>query len=192
MCDDKAPTSQVPPIQEVVSSTNASINTADDSFFMDEMGSIKSSFSEESDEPSIAPGALVSKMASVFLGGGNNLATGEQQGRYDDEKPIVPRRAKRIDPKDLPFLQSSTPGSNPNKALEEITPKPRNTPVGQGIRKFGGPRKTIVERRTEELTKKWAENKSAVLVKKVQWGKCSRTGGYKKKVVIEKEVKESK
>jgi hypothetical protein len=204
---------EMPALQPCSSSTGASIHTTELSLSedIDSMRSMKSVSSKGSDTASISPGAMVSKMGNLFLSDPKEetpmpqpvvarrktihpedlpfLKSSAPTMTAPLPEPTVARR-KTINPEDLPFLKPSLPTSDPNKALNEITPKPRNTPVGHGIRKFGGPRKTIVESRKEQLSQKWAENKSVLLVKKVQWDVCKRTGAYKKKIVVEKEIKE--
>jgi hypothetical protein len=95
------------------------------------------------------------------------------------------RSRKKIDPKDLPFLQ---PKKKPSEKKQQVEQAPRSS-VSTGIYKFGGPRRKIVERRTEELQKLWAENKAATHVKKIKWGVCQRTGTYRKKVVVDVQYK---
>lgn len=113
----------------------------------------------------------------------------EQAHVKEEAAPVVIARRKTITPDDLPFLKSSSVRtSDPLKASDEINPKPRNnTSVGHGIRKFGG-RKSRIESRKEELNKKWAQSNSVTFVRKETWEFSQKTGGYKKKVYIEKEA----
>jgi len=120
-----------------------------------------------------------------------NTEEKQEDGPYETKVTVVERR-KYVDPKELAFLQSKfkTSLSTTNKALEEIASKPRtNPPVGKVIRKFGGPRKNLVERRKEQLDKKWSEPKAAVFIKKPKWDRCKVAGAYKKRIVVEKQYK---
>jgi hypothetical protein len=210
--EDSIPEEEPPALPHCTSSTGASIHTADLDMAED-IDSIKSYGSKDSDAPSIVPGALSPKMANMFFNTKdvipeeNPVVTEEpvvvrrktihpedlpflKAASKEDKEPVVMVRRKQITPADLPFLKTSAPQtSDPNKASEEINPKPRNTSVGQGIRKFGG-RKSRIERRKDELSKKWAQSNSVAFVKKETWEFCKKSGGYKKKVYIEKEVKE--
>jgi hypothetical protein len=154
-----------------------------------------SSWSNDSSKPSIAPGALDSKMARMFLGESIDDSAGKKRSpskkESDDKKkePSQPVRRKvlrkKLDPKDLPFLRSQP---KPEKKIELTQQKPRSS-VHAGIGRFGGPKKRIVESRKEQLQKLWAENKAATHVKKIKWGVCQKTGTYKKKVVLDVQYK---
>jgi hypothetical protein len=84
-------------------------------------------------------------------------------------------------PEDLPFLKASP---LPEKKPVIVEPPLRNTTVGRGIRKFGN-RKSIVERRKEQLSKQLSEPKPAIYSRKVKWD-IAESGGYKKQIVTEK------
>lgn len=131
------------------------------------------------DSLSIGPGVLVSKMATVFL-----------NQRHDDPPPPAPRR-KHVD---LPaFLKASSAVTTmpPREDLSYANPpKTPTTTVGKGIRKFGGPRKTLVERRKEQLSQKFGETRSAVFVQKKTWGQKSPHGKYERTTRVEKVYKE--
>jgi hypothetical protein len=154
-----------------------------------------SSWSQDSSKPSIAPGALESKMGRIFLQDSSTNSEAEnwwpqkhesETEARDSDQPIARKvLRKKLDPKDLSFLQ---PQAKPAKKVEETEQKRRSS-VSSGLLKFGGPRKTIVERRKDQLQKLWAESKSATHVKKIQWGVCQKTGAYKKKVVIDVQYK---
>lgn len=152
----------------------------------DETGSSVSNNTGSSSDPSIIPGALDSKMAQLLLDPYPINEAIRQDAGYKRASYSIPR-CKKIDPKDLKFLQRRD--SAPSVAEAEIHSQGRRSSVSRGIQKFGGPKKTIVERRKEELEKLWAENKATVHVKKVKWGVCQRTGMYKKKIVIDVEKK---
>jgi hypothetical protein len=96
---------------------------------------------------------------------------------------------ERLGPKDLPFLLSeeTTPAKSDIQALQE---KPEST-VNLVIEKFGGQgtRKTMVEKRKDELQQLWNENKAVKHVKKTKWCVCQKTGVYKKKIVVDVEYK---
>jgi hypothetical protein len=148
-----------------------------------------SSASQDSAQPSIAPDAMESKLVRQFFDANNDIsqvtarpAKADTATSHSAQPTIARATRKKLDPKDLPFLQHKpVPKSVP---LPPQTQSPK-TAVGLGIRKYGGPRKTIVERRTEQLEKKWSESKSAKHVTKIKWGVCHKTGTYKKKVVLD-------
>jgi len=133
---------------------------------------------DSSSKPSIVPGALDSKMAQLLLDP-HPLNEGVRREMGYRRAPRTIPRCKKIDPKDLAFLNQA------NKKYPGTDDHIRPSSVASGIEKFGGPRKTIVERRKEELEKIWEERKAVVHVKKVKWGVCQRTGMYKKKIVID-------
>ena len=133
------------------------------------------------DAPSIGPAVLVSKLANAFLN--NHSAT------LDQAPP--PLRRKFVDPRDLTFLHGSPPAiTKPREDLAYANP-PRTptTTVGKGIRKFGGPRKGIVERRTEQLHKKFGDTRSAIFVQKKTWGQKTAHGKYQRTTTVEKVYK---
>jgi ribosomal protein L32 len=154
-----------------------------DCFADDETGSSLSN--DSSSKPSIIPGALDSKMAQLLLDPYPINEAIRREAGYKRASYSIPR-CKKIDPKDLEFLHRRNSSS---VAETEIYAKGRRSGVSRGIQKFGGTKKTIVERRKEELEKLWAESKAAVHVKKVKWGVCKKTGMYKKKVVIDVQKK---
>jgi hypothetical protein len=206
LCQEVA-ISEQPPTPHSTSSTAASVNSTDD------ICSMKSASSNDRDAPSIVPGALGPKMATVFFQNTNSDATLAEKKTSNDtvivrrkkitpedlpflkascsikeaKEPVVIARRKQITPDDLPFLKTTV--QTPDLKTPDL--KPHSTPVGHTIRKFGGC-KSRVERRKDELSKKWAESNSVVFVKKETWEFCQRKGGYKKKVFVEKEAKEEK
>lgn len=100
----------------------------------------------------------------------------------------VLRRKKFLDPKDLPFLQGE-PVEKAREPEEEKEEKPQSS-VTSGILMFGGAaaRKTIVQRRKDQLQKLFDASKTVKHVKKTKWGAC-HTGTYKKKVIIDVNTK---
>lgn len=140
-----------------------------------------SSLSRDSgSKPSIAPDALDSKMAQLLLDP-HPLNTGiKNEAGYKLAHRSIPR-CKKIDPKDLHFLQRKEYSHSAAGKPEQPIP----SSVAKGIQKFGGIKKTIIQERKEELERLWAENKQKVHVKKIKWGVCQRTGTYKKRVVID-------
>eukprot|EP00536_Pseudo-nitzschia_multiseries_P008495 jgi/Psemu1/305748/fgenesh1_kg.216_\ len=155
--------------------------------------------SNSSNIPSIAPGALVSKMATMFLNNNDAcrvgaVAEGAPQGA-PTMPPIVERR-RFVDPKDLTFLHASNSSGSGSGSTNKTKdphlanlPPPPTTAVGKGIRKFGGPRRTLIERRKEELNQKFGENRSAVFVKRKTWSQKSANGTYQRKTVVDKVYK---
>lgn len=129
------------------------------------------------DTASISPSILVSKMAAVFL---NNHTT-----ILDRDAP--PLRRRFVDPSELAFLRGSSVSTMPREDLAYANPpKTPTTTVGKGIRKFGGPHKTLVERRTEQLHQKFGETRSAVFVQKKTWGQKTPHGKYERTTSVEK------
>jgi hypothetical protein len=148
-----------------------------------------SSASQDSAQPSIAPDAMDSKLVRQFLNANDDIsqvtarpAKADTATNHSAQPSIARVTRKKLDPKDLPFLQHKPVTKSVPLPPQMQSPK---TAVGLGIRKYGGPRKTIVERRKEQLEKKWSESKSAKHVTKIKWGVCHKTGTYKKKVVLD-------
>lgn len=135
----------------------------------------ESSCQSSGDSLSIGPGVLVSKMASVFL----------NQRHPDPPPPPSPVHRKHVE---LPaFLLASAPCRNEREDLAYANPpKTPTTTVGKGIRKFGGPRKTLVERRKDQLHQKFGENRSAVFVQKKTWDQKNPHGKYARTTRVEK------
>ena len=132
---------------------------------------------DSTDTASISPSVLVSKMANVFLN--NHSST------LDQDAP--PLRRRFVDPRELAFLRGSTVASMPREDLAYANPpKTPTSIVGKGIRKFGGPHKTLVERRTEQLHQKFGENRSAFFVQKKTWGQKTPHGKYERTTRVEK------
>ena len=168
---------------------SADSNTNTDSFGL-------STSTDSTDAPSIAPGVLVSKMANIFLnqhGNGNTASTRDCEQTVPPPPPPVERR-RYVNPEDLSFLRSSNCSSN-NSACsvaqrEDLAyAKPPQTPpttVGKGIRKFGGPRKTLVERRKKQLHEKFGETRGATFVHKKTWDQKTAHGKYKRTTTVEK------
>jgi hypothetical protein len=141
--------------------------------------------------------SLGSKMAGMSLNdrqGTQGTQTGSAKNKVNPAtarlgNPRVVTR-KRVDPKDLAFLQPQGAAEDEKKKnAMALLPRRRETAVERGIRKFGPPRKSIVETRTEELSQRWAESNSPQHVRKVKWGVATKTGEYQKKIVIERENK---
>jgi hypothetical protein len=138
---------------------------------------------DSDDASSIAPGVLVSKMANVFL---NNT--------LEDVPPPPPTMAERrkyIDPRDLSFLRSNDSNSVASTSDREdlAYAKPPRTPtttVGKGIRKFGGPPKSLVERRKDQLQKRFGDTRATVFVQKKTWGQKKPHGRYQRTTRVEK------
>ena len=158
---------------------------------------------ESTDAPSITPGALVSKMAGVFLN--NHYQQQQARDRLDlsggqPHNASILERRKYVNPKDLSFLSSPSRSSQEAPVLSSTNNNYNNnkhhnyfhnratttTAVGTGIRKFGGPRKTLVERRKEQLHEKFGETRAAVFVHKKMWGQKTPNGKYQRKTVVEK------
>ena len=140
-----------------------------------------------SNAPSIAQGVLVSKIANVFL----NEYSEPKDGELNDPPPPPPSERRRfIDPKDLSFLKSSFTGAPKREDLDYAKPpKTPTTTVGKGIRKFGGPPKTLVERRTEKLLKKFEQEKKPVYVSNRTWGVATSHGKYEKRYFLDRVYK---
>lgn len=187
--------------------TAASLVPKGDDGFTDSSddGSSYRSSSDDSSKPSLAPGALESKVCKMLLTQDpfqNQVPNVERNktARLVDtfnsktarEQPIQrPVLRKKLNPADLPFLQQQQSQQSRTVTKPDVVPikKTRKSGVNDGILKFGGPRKTIVSQRKEALQKLWAENKEAVHVKKIKWGVCQKTGTYKKKVVVDVQYK---
>jgi hypothetical protein len=164
---------------------SADSNTNTDSFGL-------STSTDSTDAPSIAPGALVSKMANIFLnqhGNGNIAFTRDCEQTVPPPPPPVERR-RYVHPEDLPFLRSSNKSACSVAVREDLAyakpPKTPPTTVGKGIRKFGGPRKTLVERRKEQLHDKFGETRGATFVHKKSWGQKTAHGKYQRTTTVEK------
>eukprot|EP00980_Cylindrotheca_fusiformis_P001509 scaffold346_cov116-Cylindrotheca_fusiformis.AAC.23 len=113
----------------------------------------------------------------------------ETTGRQMDSKPPKPVFRKKVDPIDLPFLQPKP--QKLQKPIVSASGGARKSSVGAAIAKFGGlgGRKTIVEKRKDELERQWSEAKAVTHIKKTKWCVCEKTGVYKKKIVVEAETK---
>jgi hypothetical protein len=117
------------------------------------------------------------------------VAGNENTDGQSDLKPMKRVFRKKVDPKDLPFLQSKS--QNMPKSTISV---PNNIPksgVGAAIQMFGGHggRKSIVEKRKDELERQWSETRSVTHVKKTKWCVCEKTGVFKKKIVVEAETR---
>lgn len=136
------------------------------------------------DSPSITPGTLESKMARYLLDPYPTNESIQEKGVTNRAHRSIPR-CKKIDPKELAFLnpkEDPASGSLPFDADKYLS-------VSRGINKFGGPKKTLVERRKEQLEKIWSDSREKAHVKKTKWDICKKTGQYKKKIVIDIEQK---
>lgn len=135
------------------------------------------------------------KRASLAFPANRTLATTERQLQHDmsdgppESSTTKPVFRKRVDPKELPFLQPKTQDM-PKPTMSESSEMPKSG-VGAAIRKFGGLgcRKTIVEKRKDELERHWSETRTVTHVKKTKWCVCEKTGVYRKKIVVEAETK---
>lgn len=97
---------------------------------------------------------------------------------------------KKLDPAALEILEPKQQLSPPEPSARKPVRAPRCS-VGAGIELFGGQgcRKTIVSRRTDELQRRWSENRAVTHVKKTKWCVCQKTGVYKRKIVVEPEYR---
>ncbi|KAL3944332.1 MAG: hypothetical protein SGBAC_001579 [Bacillariaceae sp.] len=97
---------------------------------------------------------------------------------------------KKVDPAALELLEPAQQLSAPEPSTRKPVRAPRSS-VGAGIEFFGGQgcRKTIVSRRTDELQRRWSENRAVTHVKKTKWCVCQKTGVYKRKIVVEPEYR---
>ena len=158
-----------------------------------------SSSKDSTDAPSIAPGVLVSKMANIFLNQhGNSNGNAASNSTRDCEQMAPPppplERRRYVDPEDLSFLRSSNYVYSNSACLvaqrEDLAyakpPKTPPTTVGKGIRKFGGPRKTLVERRKEQLHENFGETRAATFVHKKTWDQKTAYGKYQRTTTVEK------
>jgi len=141
---------------------------------------------DSDDASSIAPGVLVSKMANIFLN-----ATLED---VPPPPPTMAERRKYVEPRDLSFLRSNDYNSVAATSDREdlAYAKPPRTPtttVGKGIRKFGGPPKSLVERRKDQLQKRFGDTRATVFVQKKTWGQKTPHGRYQRTTRVEKVYK---
>eukprot|EP00526_Cylindrotheca_closterium_P017562 CAMPEP_0113630564 /NCGR_PEP_ID=MMETSP0017_2-20120614/15881_1 /TAXON_ID=2856 /ORGANISM="Cylindrotheca closterium" /LENGTH=310 /DNA_ID=CAMNT_0000541035 /DNA_START=193 /DNA_END=1125 /DNA_ORIENTATION=- /assembly_acc=CAM_ASM_000147 len=127
---------------------------------------------------------------------GPNLSTHSRDvvgTKTDEVEPNVQQAKsifrKKLDPAALEFLQ---PKQQPEleSSIREPVRAPRSS-VGAAIEVFGGQgsRETIVSRRTDELQRRWSENRAVTHVKKTKWCVCEKTGVYKRKIVVEPEYR---
>jgi hypothetical protein len=117
------------------------------------------------------------------------VAGNENTHGQSDLKPTKPVFRKKVDPKDLPFLQPKS--QHMPKSTISVSNNIPKSGVGAAIQMFGGHggRKTIVEKRKDELERQWSETRSITHVKKTKWCVCEKTGVFKKKIVVEAETK---
>ncbi|CAJ1951489.1 unnamed protein product [Cylindrotheca closterium] len=134
-------------------------------------------------------------LANDATGPNSSLGSRDVAGANTDEVPPPSMQQaksifrKKLDPAAVEFLQ-------PKQHLlwETSTRKPVGAPrssVGAAIEVFGGQggRETIVSRRTDELQRRWSENRAVTHVKKTKWCVCEKTGVYKRKIVVEPEYR---
>jgi hypothetical protein len=151
-------------------------------------GETVSTWSEDSGQPSIAPGAIDARLGAVFA----------QEMQFENEKVMSARTANRqaprlLDGKDDPRLEQPLVATKWNASARsysstaqasEHKPAPEEASVAAVVQRFGGvARKTAIQRRKEELEKKWAADRAPCL--KIKWQVCQRSGDYKKHLVRE-------
>jgi hypothetical protein len=121
---------------------------------------------------------------SLDVAAGNENTDGQS-----DLKPTRPVFRKKVDPKDLAFLQSKS--QTMPKSTISVSNKIPKSGVGAAIQMFGGHggRKTNIEKRKDELERQWSESRSVTHVKKTKWCVCQKTGVFKKRIVVEAETK---
>ena len=152
-------------------------------------GETVSTWSEDSGQPSIAPGAIDARLGAVFA----------QEMQFENEKVMAARAASRqatrlLEGKDDPRLEQPLLATNWNASASsystaqarEHKPAREEASVTAVVQRFGGAsRKTAIQRRKEELEKKWAADRAPFHVKKIKWQVCQRSGAYKKNVVLD-------
>jgi hypothetical protein len=158
-------------------------------------GETVSTWSEDSGQPSIAPGAIDARLGAVFA----------QEMHFENEKVMSARAANRqttrlLEGKDDPRLEQPSVATKLNASARsystaaqasEHKPAREEASVTAVVQRFGGAaKKTAIERRKEELEKKWAADRAPFHVKKIKWQVCKRSGAYKKHVVLDFHEKE--
>jgi hypothetical protein len=154
-------------------------------------GETVSTWSEDSGQPSIAPGAIDARLGAVFA----------EENEFENGKIMSARAANRqatrsLERKDDPRLERplvamkrhTSAGSYSTTAqVSEYKPAREAAPVTAVVQRFGGAaRKTSIQRRKEELEKNWAADRApSSHVKKVKWQVCQRSGAYQKHLVFD-------
>jgi len=177
---------------------------------MSEEGTV-STWSEDSGQPSIAPGALDSRLGEVFAEEAeldNHQILSEQAKRRQEAFCVLElNRSSDIDPLSFQPRQEEPSGEHksiqPSRSLKnwQVTPAARvhnysptdvsvlpsqPTSITSAVRRFGGgARNSAIERRKEELERKWAAERAPFHVKKVKWQVCQRTGTYKRQIILD-------
>ncbi|VEU36797.1 unnamed protein product [Pseudo-nitzschia multistriata] len=157
--------------------------------------------STDSKVPSIAPGVLVSKMAAVFLNNGGHSEA--REALLLGEAPAGPfvERRRYVDPRELPFLNGAgsfqdrqNKGPCPAASAKPgLAPPPPTTAFGKGMRTFGKnhKKKTLIERRKEELHEKFEGNRAVTFVKRKTWSQKTAHGVYQRRTVVDKVYQEN-
>jgi hypothetical protein len=153
-------------------------------------GETVSTWSEDSGQPSIAPGAIDARLGAVFA----------QEMHFENEKVMSARATSRqatrlLEGKDDPRLEqplvapkwnASTRSYSTTAQASEHKLDREEASVTAVVQRFGGAaRTTTIQRRKEELEKKWAADRAPFHVKKIKWQVCQRSGAYKKHVVLD-------
>jgi hypothetical protein len=139
-----------------------------------------STWSEDSGQPSIVPGAIETRLGAVFA----------EETQFENEKIMSARVANRqitwpLKGKDDSRLErplAATKGHARATAREAAS-------VTAVVQRFGGAarKKTAIQQRKEELEMKWAADRAPSHVKKVKWQVCQRSGTYTKQICVNKE-----
>jgi hypothetical protein len=158
-------------------------------------GETVSTWSEDSGQPSIAPGAIDARLGAVFA----------HELQFENEKFMSARATNRpatrlLERKDDPRLErplvakewhASARSFSTIAQGSEHKPAREEASVTAVVHRFGGAAgKTAIQRRKEELEKKWATDRAPFHVKKTKWQVCQRSGAYKKHVVLDFHDKE--
>jgi hypothetical protein len=160
-----------------------------------------STWSEDSGQPSIAPGAIDARLGAVFT----------EEMQFENEKIMSARAANRqairlLEGRDDPRLEHPLVATQWNASarsysaaaqVSEHKPAREEASVTAVVQRFGGAaRKTAIQRRKEdlekkceELEKKWAVDRAPKKVK-VKWQVCQRSGAYKRRIVLDFHDKE--
>jgi hypothetical protein len=145
-------------------------------------GETVSTWSEDSRQPSIAPGAIGARLGDVFA----------EEIELENEKIMSARAETRqatrsLAGNDEPRLEHPLVATKLQGHTSGYSTTAHNSDsVTSVVQRFGGAaRKTAIQRRTEELEKKWAADRASSRVSKIKWQVCQRTGAYKKQYVLD-------